>query len=153
MCITKQWIVSPTARLVYRTAAVVSLTLFPLLPGLLFDPRRLILGALLFLAVLGTAINAVGMENFLIRFDNSPAWRQVFWFCAMIFVPLGPALYGFVVYSRSDAVGRLTLIATLPQDLEGATDAQSEGGWNGASGVLMPARLRISVSRALAAFS
>jgi hypothetical protein len=31
----------------------------------------------------------------------------VFWFCAMIFFPLGPALYCFVVYSRSNAIKKI----------------------------------------------
>lgn len=41
------------------------------------------------------------MEYFLFRFDDSPALKQILWFVVMLFVPLGPALYCFVVYSRS----------------------------------------------------
>jgi len=44
------------------------------------------------------------MEYFLFRFDDSGALKQVFWFCVMLFAPLGPALYCFLVYSRSDMV-------------------------------------------------
>jgi hypothetical protein len=57
-----------------------------------------------FLAVLGTALELVGMEYFLMRLDDSPALKQIFWFCALLFIPLGPALYCFLVYSRSDLV-------------------------------------------------
>jgi len=101
--LNKEWIVSPTARLVYRTAAIVSLTLFPSLMTVLFlAPIRPFLKPLVFLAVLGTALNALGMEYFLFRFDDTHALKQVFWFCAMIFIPIGPALYCFIVYSRSN---------------------------------------------------
>jgi hypothetical protein len=101
--VNKEWIVSPTARIVYRAAAIVSLTLFPsLMALLLLDPVRPFLKPFIFFAVLGTAVNALGMEYFLFRFDDSHALKQVFWFCAMIFIPIGPALYYFIVYSRSD---------------------------------------------------
>jgi hypothetical protein len=102
--INKEWIVSPRARLVYRTAAWASLTLIPLIVDLIVYPQHRFLRFLVFLAVVGTALNALGMEYFLIRFDNSPAWQQVLWFCVNIFIPIGPALYCFVVYSRSEAV-------------------------------------------------
>jgi len=103
--INKEWIVSPTARLVYRTAAAVSLTLIPIVLAIqLSGLSRPVLRQLLFLAVLGTALNTIGMEYFLFRFDDSRALKQVFWFCAMFLVPIGPALYCFVVYSRSNAL-------------------------------------------------
>ena len=102
--ISKEWIVSPRARLVYRTAAVVSLALIPLVAALILDSRRPVLRSLLFLAILGTALNAIGMEYFLLRFDNSPALKQVFWFCLLFFVSVGPFLYCFLVYSRSQIV-------------------------------------------------
>jgi len=101
--LSKEWIVSPRARLVYRTAALVSLTLIPLLVVLILYPLEF-LKLLLFLAVVGMVVNVIGMEYFLIRFDNSPAWQQVLWFFVNIFVPVGPALYCFIVYSRSEAV-------------------------------------------------
>jgi len=101
--LNKEWIVSPPARLVYRTAAIVSLTLFPsLMAVLVLEPIRPFLKPLVFLAMLGTALNALGMEYFLFRFDDTHALKQVFWFCAMIFISIGPALYCFIVYSRSN---------------------------------------------------
>jgi len=102
--VKKEWIVSPTARGVYRAAAIVSLTLYPLLFASIYNGPFPVLKQLLFIAVLATAINGVGMEFFLFRFDQSPAWKQVLWFCALIFLPLGAALYCFLVYSRSQAV-------------------------------------------------
>jgi hypothetical protein len=101
---SKEWIVSPTARRVYRVAAVVSLTLYVSLAALIVYGPILALQQLLFVGVLATAINATGMEFFLFRFDDSVAWKQILWFCALIFIPVGPALYCFLVYSRSRVV-------------------------------------------------
>jgi hypothetical protein len=102
--VRKEWIVSPTARLVYRAAATVSLTLYLSLALVACNEPTSMVRPLLFIGVLATALNVVGMEYFLFRFDDSPALKQVFWFCVMIFAPLGPALYCFVVYSRSGPV-------------------------------------------------
>ena len=106
--INKEWIISRAARRVYRTAAATSLALYPILmawmagevPRILQPALRLLLLA----CIVGTAITTVGMEFFLFRFDDSRALKQIFWFCAMLFVPLGPALYCFRVYSRSKAL-------------------------------------------------
>jgi len=102
--INKEWIVSAKARRVYRTSALVSLTLIPLFVALALNGPTPLLRQLLFLSVLATCINAVGMEFFLFRFDRSPAVMQIVWFCAMIFIPIGPALYCFIVYSRSEVL-------------------------------------------------
>ena len=72
--INNEWIVSPTARRIYRAAAVASWALFVpfialLLPGAL-EALRPFLRPLVFIAVLGTATNLVGMEYFLARFDK-----------------------------------------------------------------------------------
>jgi len=58
----------------------------------------------LFAAILGAAITMVAMEYFLFGFDNSSALKKVFWFCVMLLPPLGPSLYCFMVYSRSDVL-------------------------------------------------
>jgi hypothetical protein len=102
--LSKEAIVSPTARRVYRAAAVFSFTVYVSLLGLRAYGPIPLLKQLLFLGVLATAINATGMEFFLFRFDDSAAWKQIFWFCALIFMPIGPALYCFLVYSRSAIV-------------------------------------------------
>jgi len=99
----KEWIVSPTARRVYRTCAIASLTVYASMAALALKGPLPGLKQLLFLGVLATVINTFGMEVFLFRFDDSAAWRQVFWFVLMLFVPLGPALYCFRVYCRSTA--------------------------------------------------
>jgi hypothetical protein len=109
--IHKEWIVSRTARTVYRAAAVLSLLLLPVLWVAIVDdgmlgPLRPILRPVLFVGVLGMALTGLGMEYFLFRFDDSHALKQVFWFCVMILAPIGPALYCFLVYSRSDVVKR-----------------------------------------------
>lgn len=101
--IDKKLIVSETAKRVYRAAAAVSLTLYASLFGVLITPTHLWKGPIL-LGVLGMAITGAGMEIFLFRFDESGALKQIFWFCVMLFVPLGPALYCYLVYSRSKAL-------------------------------------------------
>lgn len=102
--IKKEWIVSMTARRVYRTAAVVSLIMYPLLVAARLNQPVPLMKQLLLASLLATATNALAMETFLFRFDTSPALKQVLWFCAMIFIPLGPALYCFFVYSCSEAI-------------------------------------------------
>ena len=109
--INREWIVSRSARNVYRAAAVLSLLLIPLLWIAIEDtrmlgPLRSILRPLVFVGVVGMALTGLGMEYFLFRFDNSHPLKQVFWFCVMILAPIGPALYCFLVYSRSEVVKR-----------------------------------------------
>lgn len=100
--INKEWIVSPTARLVYRAAAVASLAFIPVIVAIqLTYPTPTYLKQLLFVSILGVALTTIGMEYFLFRFDDSGALKQIFWFCAMFFFPIGPALYCSLVYSRS----------------------------------------------------
>lgn len=107
--INKEWIVSRTARSVYRSAAVLSLSVLPVLwvaveDGGMFGPLGSVLRTLLFIGALGMAVTGLGMEYFLFRFDNSSPVKQIFWFCALFFAPIGPALYCFLVYSRSDVL-------------------------------------------------
>jgi len=52
----------------------------------------------------GAGITLVGMEFFLFRFDNSHPLKQVFWFGVVLFPFLGPAMYCFIVYSRSEVL-------------------------------------------------
>jgi hypothetical protein len=108
---SKEWIVSPTARRVYRVAAVVSMTLYVSLAALIVYGPIPALKQFLFVGVLAAAINGTGMEFFLFRFDDSPAWKQILWFCALIFIPIGLVLYCFLVYSRSKVVLNALAIA------------------------------------------
>jgi len=107
--INKEWIVSHTARRVYRVAASLSLALFFFLAVVRFKggiPDTLIpvLKLPLFASVLGAAITTVAMEYFLFGFDNSSAMRKLFWFCVMLLPLLGPSLYCFMVYLRSNVL-------------------------------------------------
>lgn len=107
--ITKEWIVSRMARRIYRISATLSVALFL---GLFVSavaggiPERVapIARLLLLAGVLGYATTMAGMEVFLFRFDDSRPLKQIFWFCVLLFPMLGPALYCFVVYSRSDVL-------------------------------------------------
>jgi len=106
--INKEWIVSRTARSVYRAGAAVSMLLIPVLWFAIEGDGTLgpFLRPLLFIGVLGMALTGLGMEYFLFRFDNSGPLKQIFWFCVLIFAPIGPAVYCFLVYSRSDILKR-----------------------------------------------
>jgi hypothetical protein len=106
--INKEWIVSATARRVYRLAAYLSIMLFLLWCYMLFEgvPRAYLpfFRLLVFAGVLGAGTVFVGMEYFVFRFDQSHPLKQVAWFCVMLFPLLGPAIYCLVVYSRSTIV-------------------------------------------------
>ena len=106
--INKEWIVSATARAVYRAAACLSIMLFVLWCHTLFEgvPRGYapLFGILVFAGVLGAGTVFVGMEYFLFRFDQSHPLKQMAWFCVMLFPLLGPAMYCLIVYSRSSVV-------------------------------------------------
>jgi hypothetical protein len=109
--INKEWILSDTARLIYRVAASLSLVLFVLFIVVGFTggvPESLVptVKLLLLAGILGAAITMVAMEYFLFGFDNSSELKKVFWFCVLLFPPLGPPLYCFIVYSRSDAFNK-----------------------------------------------
>jgi glycerol-3-phosphate acyltransferase PlsY len=105
--IKKEWIVSPTARRVYRVSASLSVVLFlawwalAIMGGVPENIAPLV-RILLLAGVLGAGITIVGMEFFLFRFDNSHPLKQAVWFCVMLFPLLGAALYCFIIYSRSD---------------------------------------------------
>jgi hypothetical protein len=106
--INKEWIVSRAALRVYRVAAILSLVLFLIMAAEIVGEVPSVLGPvlkpLLLVGILGAGITVVGMQFFLFRFDDSHPLKQIFWFCAMFFVPLGPALYCLIVYSRSKAL-------------------------------------------------
>ncbi len=104
--INRAWIVSGTARRVYRLSASLSVALFFGLWIVAFEGRipeaiAPVARMLLFAGALGAGTTFVAMEYFLFRFDDSRLLRQVVWFCLMLFPLLGPALYCFIIYSRS----------------------------------------------------
>jgi hypothetical protein len=104
--INKEWIISATARRIYRIAAGFSLVLLLIrialqFPGTIPDSLFPMTRSLLLAGIVATAITMVAMEYFLFGFDDSPESKRVFWFCVMLLPTLGPALYCFIVYSRS----------------------------------------------------
>lgn len=103
--INKEWIVSETARTVYRTAAGLSIAFLLLLFELLMQPETIawspwLFEALLLIGVFSTATTMVAMEYYLFAFDPSPAYKKAFWFCVMLLPTPGAALYCYSVYSR-----------------------------------------------------
>ena len=109
--INKEWIVSLTARRVYRVSAALSITLFFGWWAILFVggiPSAIapLVRVFLFAGVLGAAITLVGMEFFLFRFDDSHPLKQVVWFLLMLLPLLGAPLYCLLVYSRSNVLKR-----------------------------------------------
>lgn len=107
--INKELIVSPTARRVYRASAALSVVLFFAWWAILFAggiPSTIApaVRLLVLVGVLGAGTTLVGMEFFLFRFDDSHPLKQVVWFLVILFPLLGPALYCFIVYSRSNVL-------------------------------------------------
>jgi len=107
--ISKEWIVSLSARRVYRVSAALSIALFFGWWAILFVggiPPAIapLVKLLLFAGVLGAAITLVGMEFFLFRFDDSHPLKQVVWFLLMLLPLLGAPLYCLLVYSRSNVL-------------------------------------------------
>lgn len=108
--ISENWLISSTARKAYRWSGGISITLLPtifavrllhqldlLSPGLIFALR-----GMLMISVLATAVTYVAMQYFLLVEDESPAWKQILWFLAMVLLGIGPGLYVFFGYSRSE---------------------------------------------------
>jgi len=97
--INREWIVSSTARHIYRCAAILALALFFVLfavrLGIIPETLVIFLNLPIFIGVLGTAVTMIGMEYFLFGFDKSSATKKVFWFCMMLFPLIGPPLYCF----------------------------------------------------------
>ena len=107
--INKEWIVSPTARRVYRASAALSVALFFSWWAILFVggiPSTIapVVRLLLVAGALGAGITFVGMEFFLFRFDDSHPLKQVVWFLLMLLPLLGAPLYCLLVYSRSNVL-------------------------------------------------
>jgi NADH:ubiquinone oxidoreductase subunit 6 (subunit J) len=107
--INKEWMLSVTASRVYRASAVLSGALFLLIIALPFvaqvrESFLPIMRLFVFVGALGAAITIVAMEYFLFGFDNSSALKRLFWFLVMLLPLLGPSLYCFIVYLRSDVV-------------------------------------------------
>ena len=104
--INREWILSATARRIYRVSSALTLVLLMTLVvleliGHIPDGLLPLVKLLLILGAAGTAITFVAMEYFLFAFDTSSVFTKVFWFCAMLAPLLGPPLYCFFIYSRA----------------------------------------------------
>ena len=114
--INREFVVSATARRVYRTAASASLGMLVMLvvirtAGGVSKEYFPIIKVLALGYAIGTALTFVAMAYFLFGFDKSSAFKKAFWVYIMLRIPvLGAALYCFLVYSRSDLVRK-----TLPE--------------------------------------
>ena len=109
--INKEWILSTTARRNYRFTAILSLVLLFVLflfPYLDQIPKILIpVLKLAFLSgILGTAITFIAMEYFFFNFYEASPLKMIFWFLALGFPLIGPALYCFTVYSRTPVLSK-----------------------------------------------
>jgi hypothetical protein len=110
--ISRGWLFSRTAQLIYFVSALLALALIATLIGV----RAAIVAAgtgslnaiaaslvhtLLFPEILGTAILWAGMWYFWFSFDPSHYLRKAIWFALLFFlVPLGTVAYYFLVYRR-----------------------------------------------------
>lgn len=108
--ISKEWLISESARRFYRWSAIISFGLFPVIFVFLWlgierqltANRETFLQACLMVTVLATAVVMVGMEYFLFTMDQSAGWKQFLWFLVMLIIGLGPGLYVLFGYSRSE---------------------------------------------------
>ena len=105
--INREWLLSSTARKIYRTASVGTLLLSAIIIsvgvlGYVPESLRPFLKAFVLLGLLATALTAVAMEYFLFNFDTSSGAAKTFWFFGMLLLLLGPPLYCFLVYSRAE---------------------------------------------------
>ena len=101
----KEWMVSATARRVYRNAAVTSVAFFVLLVSLQFVGKvpnswAAVVRLALLLGIGATALTLVAMEYFLFGFDKSSDGKKALWFTIMLLPILGAALYCLIAYSR-----------------------------------------------------
>jgi hypothetical protein len=103
--ITREWFLSPMARRVYRSSALLSMATFLFwLPLMFIGVSRESVSfarALLFVGATGAGITLIGMQFYLFRFDDSHPLKQFFWFCVMVIPFFGAPVYCFAVYSRA----------------------------------------------------
>lgn len=106
--VSREMVVSPKARSIYRLSAGLSMPLIFASSWLLSAPHSEVIAQfaepLLFIGVLAIVITTAGMEAFLFWFDDSSAIKQIVWFLIMLVPGIGAIAYCFLVYSRSQAV-------------------------------------------------
>ena len=110
--INKEWMLSTTARHIYRAASILSLMLVPSLFWLIFLQAESGMSSmwlpvarwLALASILGTATTIVAMEYFIFGFDDSSTWKKTFW-AIVVFIPtIGAPIYCLIVYSNSDVL-------------------------------------------------
>ena len=113
--ISEEWIVSPLARRVYLICAIASIYFITLYLGVTsgiaaagtsrgeFPAWLAILLRFSFLpGIAGTATLWIAMWYFWFGFDRSSSAKKTLWFLPLLFAPIGPVIYFFVVYRRAD---------------------------------------------------
>ena len=122
--ITKSWIISKTARVVYCVCSVLACMLFGALFAVLcamafsgvnslsaFPLALSIARAILLPEIFGSATLTIAMWYFWFNFDKSSWVRKAFWVLPLYFLlPMGPALYYFFVYLRNPDVTSLSAL-------------------------------------------
>ena len=116
--ITRSWICSRSAKRVYFWCALANIYLFAVLIGARIafevstkqvksaDAANVLVRALLWPGVLGTALLAVAMWYFWFTFDPSHAMTKAFWLPVLFLsLTLGPLLYYFFSYRKRVDVG------------------------------------------------
>lgn len=107
--VSKEWIVSFTARRVYRIASIFSVGFIAVILTFVFAEDALhespILALLfrpaLFTCLTGAVLTSAAMEYFYFGYDDLSRWNRVFWFFVLCLFPVGAPLYCYKVYSRS----------------------------------------------------
>jgi hypothetical protein len=121
--ITRDWILSRTARTIYLICAFLAVALFGELVAIhaamdysgarslaSFPVALSVSNVLLFPSIIGSATLTVAMWYFWYTFDSSSALRKFLWFIPLYFLPpIGPALYYLIVYRKSSLVATASL--------------------------------------------
>jgi hypothetical protein len=102
--ISKEWIVSATARRIYLGATILNITLFFILfsvPADMSAALNIILGLLLFICAMGTATTYIAMLFHFVLFNKYSISKSILCALTLFLYPIGPPVYFFVVYWRS----------------------------------------------------
>jgi len=110
--ISRGWLLSRTAQLIYLVSAALALAFVATLIGVhtamsaagssaLTNTAASLVRALLYPEIAGSAVLWVGMWYFWFNFDRSHYLRKAIWFVFLFFfAPLGTVAYHFLVYRR-----------------------------------------------------
>ena len=102
--INKEWIVSTTARRVYLLSTILNIFLFILvysIPAEMSETLSSVVGLVVFICALGAATTYVSMFFHFVLFKDSSMPKALLCALAIMFFPIGPPFYFFLVYWRS----------------------------------------------------